>query len=65
MKRSSVRPYVSLSVCYIDRQQQRLTAGLMLRAMPAGDIYRQQVPALSSNGARSTALSTKLEVCMG
>jgi len=36
----------------------------MLRAMPAGDIYRQQVPALSSNGARSTALSTKLEVCI-
>jgi len=45
---------VHQSVCPIDRQQRRLTAGLLLSALPAGDIDRllhgavQQALVLSS-----------------
>jgi len=39
------------SVCPVVRQQQRRAAGLLLSALLAGDIDRQQAPALSSNGA--------------
>jgi len=33
------------------RQQERRAAGLLLSASRAGDISREQAPALSSNGA--------------
>jgi len=39
VKRSSVRPSVRLSVCPVDRQQQRRPAGLLLRS-DAGSRYR-------------------------
>jgi len=46
------RPSVRPSVCPIDRQQQRHAASLLLSAVRAGDIERQQrAPAPSSNGA--------------
>jgi len=34
------RPSARLSVCPVDRQQQRSAAGLLLSAMPAGGIDR-------------------------
>ena len=40
MKRASVRLSVCLSLCFIDRQQQRRAAGLMLSAPRTGDIDR-------------------------
>ena len=55
IKWSSVRlslcPSVRPSVCPVVRQQERRVAGLLLSALRAGDISREQAPVLSSNGA--------------
>jgi len=61
----SVRP----SVCTIDQQQQRRAAGLLLSAVQAGNIDRQQVTALSSKcgqcpvDSRGTTLNKYIEIC--
>jgi len=39
LQRSGIRPSVCLSVCPVDRQQQRRTAGLLL-SVAAGSRYR-------------------------
>ena len=60
------RPSVCSSVCPIMRPQPWRAAGLLLSAVPAGDIDRQRRPTSSSGAAprgRSTALSSKYEQC--
>jgi len=59
VERPSVRPFVCLSHP-INRQRQRLAAGLLLSTPRTGDIDRQQAPALSSNGAAADAGSVVL-----
>jgi len=50
------RTSVRLSVCPVDRQQQRRVAGLLLSAPPAGDIDRQRrAPGTQQQRRYSTA----------
>jgi len=62
------RPSVRLSVCPIDRSQQRLAAGLLLSAWRTGDVDRllHGAPAAGASAQRqrrrSTGLSNMLTV---
>ena len=53
MKRSSVRPSVSLSVCLVIRQQPRRVAGLQLSAVQAGN-NRSTAAAAAANASSVT-----------